>query len=124
MAVFLQRAEQAYTARVNPYTVNATVPGGATINRVKVTLTRVSWPDGPVGEVTLTFPDGSTSGFTFSGGVVLKKDGSTLLATTCEFSKTALVDGVEVVIPFPPGAYSLAFKALQTITTAVTVERF
>ena len=122
MAVFLSRASQQYAARVNPYVVNATIPQGVTVNRVKVTLSRESWPEGPVGEVTLTFPDGSTSGFTIDGGdLPVKGGGGILAASSCEFSREDL-DGN--AIPFPVGQYSLSFKVLQTVRTAVTVERF
>lgn len=122
MAVFLSRASQQYAARVNPYVVNAMIPEGVVVNRVKVTLTRESWPVGPVGEVMLTFPDGSTSGFSFDGGdIPVKGGGGILAASSCEFSKEDL-DGNPV--PFPSGSYSLSFKVLQTARTAVTVERF
>ena len=122
MAVFLSRASQQYAARVNPYVVNATIPQGVVVNRVKVTLTRESWPVGPVGEVMLTFPDGSVSGFSFDGGdIPVKGGGGILSASSCEFSREDL-DGNPV--PFPPGQYSLSFKVLQTARTAVTVERF
>lgn len=122
MAIFLSRASQQYAARVNPYTVNATIPAGVTVNRVKVTLTREAWPVGPVGEVVLTFPDGSTSGFTFDGGDIPNKGGvGVLAASSCEFSRED-IDGNPV--PYPVGSYSLSFKVLQTVRTAVTVERF
>lgn len=117
MAVFLSRASQQYAARGNPYVVNATIPAGVTVNSVKVTLTREAWPAGAVGEVLLTFPDGSVSGFGFDGGdIPVKGGGATLAASSCEFSREG--------DPFPTGQYSLAFKVLQTVRTAVTVERF
>ena len=117
MAIFLSRASQQYAARVNPYTVNATIPAGVTVNRVKVTLTREAWPAGPVGTVLLTFPDGNTAGFSFDGGdLPVKGGGGILAATTCEFSREGE--------PFPTGQYSLQFRALQTVRTAVTIERF
>lgn len=125
MAVFLSRASQQYAARVNPYTVNATIPQGVTVNRVKVTLTRENWPEGPVGECTLAFPDGSASSFAFSGGdIPIKGGGGVLAASSCTFERGSFVDGEYVVSPFPTGAYTLSFKALQTVRTAVTVERF
>lgn len=127
MAVFLSRASQQYAARVNPYVVNATIPQNVTVNRVKVTLTRENWPDGPIGQVTLTFPDGSTSGFTFDGGDLPVKGGGGILgASSCEFSRGYLDEqtGEMVEVPFPSGQYSLSFKVLQTARTAVTVERF
>jgi hypothetical protein len=122
MTIFLSRASQQYAARQNPYTVSATIPDGVTVNSVKVTLTRESWPVGPVGTVTLTFPDGATAGFGFDGGdIPIKGGGGTLAASSCEFSRQDL-DGNAV--PFPVGSYSLDFKVLQTVRTAVTVERF
>lgn len=117
MAVFLSRASQQYAARVNPYVVNATIPAGVVVNSVKVTLTRESWPEGPVGTVLLTFPDGSASGFGFDGGdIPVKGGGGVLAASSCEFSREGN--------PFPTGQYSLQFKVLRTVRTAVTVERF
>jgi len=122
MAVFLSRASQQYAARVNPYNVNATIPANAVVNRVKITLTREAWPAGPVGNVTLVFPDGSTSGFGFDGGdIPIKGGGGILAASTCEFSRQDL-DGNPV--PYPAGDYQLQFRVLQTARTAVTVERF
>jgi hypothetical protein len=122
MAVFLSRASQQYAARVNPYVVNATIPDGVIVNSVKVTLTRESWPVGPVGTATLTFPDGATAGFGFDGGDIPNKGGvGTLAASSCEFSRED-IDGNP--IPFPVGIYSLDFRVLQSVRTAVTVERF
>lgn len=121
MAVFLSRASQRYAARVNPYVVSATIPSGAAVNSVRVRMTRESWPEGHVANVTLTFPDGATCGFSVSGGEVLKRDGSVLTESSCEFSRVS-EDGTP--IPFPSGAYSLAFEVAQAAQTAVTVERF
>lgn len=122
MAIFLSRASQQYAARVNPYTVNATIPAGVTVNSVKVTLTREAWPAGPVGTVLLTFPDGNTAGFSFDGGdLPVKGGGGILAATTCEFSNE---DSDGNPVPFPAGQYSMQFRVLQTTRTAVTVERF
>ena len=122
MTIVISRASQQYAARQNPYSANATVPAGATVNRVKVTLTRESWPAGPVGSVTLNFPDGTTAGFSFNGGDIPNRDGTgTLAASSCEFSRQ---DSNGIYVPFPVGSYSIDFKVLQTLTTAVTVERF
>lgn len=121
MAIVIQRASQSYNARVNPYTINANIPAGTTVNWVKVRLTREAWPEGHVASITLTFPDGSTAGFTVSGGTVLKRDGTVLTESTCTFEKVHPITGQP--IPFPAGAYSLSFKVDQTVTTAVTVER-
>lgn len=121
MTIFLSRASQQYAARVNPYVVNATIPQGVPVNMVKVTLTRENWPVGPVGEVLLTFPDDSTAGFSFDGGdIPVKGGGGILAASSCEFSQQ---DGEGNPIPFPVGSYSLSFKVLQTVRTAVTIER-
>ena len=121
MAVFLSRASQQYAARQNPYVVSATIPQGALVNGVKVTLTREAWPVGPVGNVTMTFPDGATAGFSFDGGDVQARGGGILAATDCMFER---FDKDGNPVPFPAGSYSLAFRALQTVRTAVTVERF
>lgn len=122
MAVFLSRASQQYAARGNPYTINATIPNGVTVNSIRVTLTREGWPVGAVGTVTLNFPDGATAGFGFDGGdIPIKGGGGVLAASSCEFSRSD-IDGNPIA--FPVGSYSLAYKVLQTARTAVTVERF
>lgn len=121
MAVFLQRASQVYAARQNPYTVSAQIAAGTTVNAVRVRLTRENWPAGHVASITLTFPDGATCGFTVAGGEVLKRDGTVLAESSCEFSR--LGPNGEAV-PFPAGQYSLSFKVDQAAQTALTVERF
>lgn len=121
MAVFLSRASQQYAARVRPYTVSATIPAGVVVNSVRVRLTRESWPAGPVANITLTFPDSATCGFSVAGGEVKKRDGSVLTESSCEFSRQ---DEKGAPVPFPSGAYTLEFEVAQAVQTAVTVERF
>lgn len=121
MAVFLSRASQQYAARVNPYTVSATIPAGLAnpVRGVKVTISHASgqpWPAGPVAEVTLTGPDGRLQGFTFSGGQEVFR-GETRDFRSCMWE-------IEEGEPFPPGDYAMAFKVLQTVRAAVLIERF
>lgn len=121
MTIVVQRASQTYAARPNrPYTLSATVPAGLAINALKISLTRESWPPGPIVEVLLTFPDGSTAGFSASGGDVLDRQGNPLLVSSVTFERFS--NGQPN--PFPTGDYTLAFTALQPITTALTIERF
>ena len=121
MAIVVQRASQAYAARTRPYTVSATIPQGAIVNAVRVRLTREYWPAGHVADVTLTFPDGATCGFTVAGGDVPTRGGAILAESSCEFSR---LDDAGAPVPFPPGAYSLDFLVALGVQTALTVERF
>ncbi|KWT94677.1 MULTISPECIES: hypothetical protein [unclassified Variovorax] len=121
MAVFLSRASQQYAARVNPYAVSATIPAGLVnpVRAIKVTISHADgapWPAGPIAEVTLTGPDGSTQGFTFSGGQEVFRDEKRNFRS-CMWE-------IQEGEPFPPGAYLLAFKVLQTVTAGVLIERF
>lgn len=121
MTVILNRPSQAYNARPNrPYELDATMPAGFVVHAIKVSLTRESWPEGPCLEAVLTFPDGSTAGFSASGGTVLKRDGTILAVTDCQFERFS--NGVRV--PFPSGNYNLSFRLLQPLSTALTIERF
>lgn len=120
MAIVFQRASQTYPARQRPYTVTGTIPANATVNAIKISLTRESWPAGPIVEVLLTFPDGSTAGFSASGGDVLDRQGNPLRVSSVIFERFA--NGQRN--PFPPGDYKLDFTALQPVTSAVTIERF
>lgn len=114
MTIVVQRPSQSYAARPNrPYTLSATVPAGLTINRLKITLTRESWPAGPLCKVTLTWPDGSTAFFTCNGGDELDRNG-----------QPRLTSGQEWTGPFPDGDYTLDFTLYQTATSALTIERF
>lgn len=121
MTIILQRPSQSYAARPNrPYTLNATIPEGFTLNALKISLTRESWPAGPIVEVLLTFPDGGTAGFSAAGGTILDRQGNVLQASSVTFERFA--NGQRN--PFPAGDYTLSFTALQPITTALTIERF
>ncbi|SRR5258706_1288403 len=118
MAIFLQRAEQAYLARPQPYSVTGTIPDGTPVASIKVTLTRVAWPAGPVGSCELVYPDGNTSGFAFSGGVTINpRTGLVDPLSSCQFYAP---EGQT----FPVGDYTLNFTVLQTVTTALKIERF
>ena len=121
MAVFLSRASQQYNARVNPYSVSATIPVGLAnpVRGIKVTITHAAgqpWPAGPIAEVTLTGPDGNPQGFSFSGGQESFR-GQVRDYRSCMWE---ILEGD----PFPPGSYTLAFKVLQTVTAGVLIERF
>lgn len=115
MAIFLNRVQQLYA--VNTYNVQGTIPDGSTVSSIKVSLTRVAWPPGPVGIVTLVYPGGDTSGLTFSGGDLLNKDGSPMLATTAQFYPRGNTK-------YPAGIYSLVFQVLQPVDSAVKIEWF
>lgn len=115
MAVFLDRPAQKYNARVNPYSVSATIPAGLAnpVRWVSITLTPTgAWPDGPVGEVTLTRPDGGFQYFAFDGAYLFSRSPT----RGCKFEYS---EGD----PFPAGAYTLAFKAIQDVDAALRIER-
>lgn len=120
MPAFLTRASQQYTARANPYTMAANIPAGLAnpVRAIKVTISHAAgspWPEGPLAEVTLTGPDGRVQGFTFSGGQLIFR-GQPKNDRWCMWEL-----GGEA---FPAGAYSLAFKVLQTATAALLIEYF
>lgn len=117
MSIVFQRASQAYSAGLQP-SITRTIPAGA-VNRIKLTLTVESWPAGPVGDVTLTYQDGTVVGkFGFLGTPAIDRS-TGLPATTC---------GAEFSLPigmfFPAGSYTMAFNVLQNITTSILIERF
>jgi hypothetical protein len=120
MTIFIQRASQQYTARPgNPYTVSGTIPSGKNVSQIQITMSRESWPVGPVLNITLTYPDGTQSGESCSGGdIVNPRTG--LVAVN---SIAAFYAGSEQQF-YDPGTYTLAFEVLQTLTSAVTVEYF
>ncbi len=116
MPIFLNRAQQVYAP--NTYNVQGTIPNGADVNSIKITATRVAWPEGPVGVITLVHPGGVASGFTFSGGTYTNpKTGQVATESTAHFYPAT---GTK----FPSGVYTLVFQVLQTITSAVKVEYF
>jgi len=121
MTAFLTRASQQYNARVNPYSVNATIPSGMQnpVRGIKVTISHAAgapWPAGPVAEVSLTGPDGRLQGFTFSGGQEVFR-GVQRNFRSCMWE-------IQEGEPFPAGAYVMAFKVLQTVTAGVLIEYF
>lgn len=121
MTAFLTRAMQQYTARAQPYAVGANIPTGMAkpVRGVKVTVSHAAgapWPAGPVAEVSLTGPDGRMQAFTFSGGQLVFR-GQVQNHRSCMWE-------IQEGEPFPAGAYSLAFKVLQTASAALLIEYF
>lgn len=121
MAIVFQRASRSYSARTAPYTVSGTINSGITVNKLKVSLTRESWPEGPLADIVLTFPDNNTAGFSVAGGVVLDRQGNVLLESSLTIEKFG-ENGLPV--PFPTGSYTLDFYLHQNATSAVKIERF
>lgn len=112
MAVVLTVPQALYTPRT--LNANFTMPVGATLLIARLTCT--GWPIGEVGSLALTQPDGSAGGgATFHGGV-LGKDGLPL--TSVSFSLQSL-GGI-----LAPGQWGIQIVIQQTLTTAITVERF
>jgi hypothetical protein len=116
MSVFLNRAAQQYNARVNPYSVSATIPAGLAnpVRSIGITLTPSGeWPVGNIGEVVLTGPSGTEQRFIFAGAFPLSRSpqrGARFYTSDAE--------------PFPPGSYTMSFRVLQTVTAAVLIEYF
>jgi len=120
MAVFLSRASQQYAARVNPYTVNATIPVGLArpVRAVKVTINHDPaevWPEGPLAVVTLTGPN-RTQAFEFYGGPSIFR-GEVRNYRNAQWE-------VQEGEAFNAGAYALSFKVLQTVKAGLVVEYF
>lgn len=120
MAIVFQRASRSYSARVAPYSISGNIPAGVIVRSLKVSLTRESWPEGALVDVVLTFPDGSTTGFSAAGGDLLDRQGNLLLSSSVTWTK--YIDGQPA--NFPVGAYTLDFYLHQDANTAVTIERF
>lgn len=106
MAVVLSRASQVYAPRTLNLSPN--VPAG--VKLVRMTLTRESWPDGEVAQITVNYPDGTNALVAgLSGGAA--RDSVSIVGLRSE-------DGL------PPGAYGVTIVVKQVLQTAVTVEGF
>lgn len=109
-------------AVVTPRTITRTFSVPAGTLQLKATLTRVGWPAGDVGSMAITMPDGSAGPqATFAGGVALARDGT---AATESWFMLAIFDASQKPVPLPVGSYGITVVVQQTVTTAVTVERF
>ncbi len=118
MAVIISIPSQQYTPRT--FSPTFAVPAGT--KKIVATLTRESWPVGPVGGVSVNFPDGTlAAGVTFDGGVQTARDGSTVTKSGVVINGQS-VDGV--VQDLPAGTYTVVVTISQTVTTSVLVERF
>lgn len=117
MAVVLNVPQQSYTPRT--VTLTPTIPAGT--KRLSINCTRVAWPAGAVGSIEVTYPDGSPGpSATFEGGVHIGRDGQP--AVNSGFSLEMAIGNQPVDLP--AGQYSVRVVVLQTVTTAITVERF
>ena len=115
MATPVNLAQQSYT----PRTINAgpNIPSG--IKRIVLSCSRVSWPAGEVGSISVTMPDGSAGpSCGFKGGTAFKKDGVTV--SDSSGMTLEMGDGSNL----PAGNYGVQIVILQTITTAIKVETF
>jgi len=126
MAVVLSIPSQQYTPRTITSTPN--IPAG--VKRLRIGLTREDWPPGPIGSITVTMPNGDgAGGITFEGGPLFTDAGGKRLSpvaipgvleiplaeTYFEFRHTA---------DMPVGQYTFTATILQTMRTALTIERF
>ncbi len=118
MAVVVSIPSQSYT----PRTIGPTFAIPAGTKKINATLTRESWPDGPVGGISVHFPDGTlAAGVTFNGGVQTGVDGSVITKSGIQVNGQRL-NGV--VQDLPEGIWTAVVTIQQTVTTAVLVERF
>ena len=84
---------------------------------VSISLTRVLWPAGPVLNLSVAYPDGtSAGGASVAGGALLRPNG--LSMNTAMLGLRQKGNG-----PLPAGTYTFTADVLQPITAAVTVER-
>jgi len=111
MAILVQLAQQTYTARALSPSFN--VPAGT--KRVLFTFTRVNWPVGQCATLEVFNPNGDSCGFVgFDGGANIGRNG--IAASYYEIN-----GGSEFLLA---GSYTTDIEIKQTITTAVTGERF
>jgi hypothetical protein len=102
-------------AVITPRTIDLSFNHTQGFVRFVFSFTRVAWPAGPVGSIELTKPDGSLGGAcSFSGGVVLDRQGLVLLSSSLTIEAN----------PLPLGTWGVQVIILQTVTTAVMIEGF
>lgn len=115
MTILFQAAAKNYSPSVTSFAFNLAAP----CNRISVTLTRNSWPSGPVGRVRVNYPNGSLAiETTFNGGV-----------ESSPLTGPVTTSGADVYPPqgqsqCPAGAYACDVEVLQTLNTAIKVESF
>jgi hypothetical protein len=112
VAVLINIAQQSYA----PRRIGASPNVPASVKALKLTATRVSWPAGPVGRISVWYPNGTfAASCDFEGGTALNKDGS-----------TATVSGFILYGPnggdLPGGQFTVVIDIFQTVTTALRVE--
>lgn len=114
MTVVATLPERSYTPRtLSPPTFN--VP--ASTREVRFSFSRVGWPAGKVAEAEILGPDGSSFGRVgFDGGNTLARDGTATSAYGLGDRNGSYF--------LPVGTYTPSVVIFQTITTAVTIERF
>lgn len=113
MTVIVSIPSAQYTPRT--FSRNFNVPANTT--ELRLTCTREAWPVGAVGAINTTRPDGSYGGgMTFDGGDAPTRGGGIAPASS-----------LSLKVPggfLPAGQWTADFQILQTINTAVTIERF
>ena len=117
MAIILSVPQQAYTPRV--VTITPTIP--VNTRKLSIHCTRVGWPVGPVGSIEVTYPDGSPGPIClFDGGVHIGPGGTIVDSSGFDIEMAIGNQPLDL----PNGQYTVKITVLQTITTAITVERF
>lgn len=121
MAQFFSAAERSYSPLAGggprTYTLTPSIPNGTktAIKEVKFTATKVGWPPGRCLSAEVIFPDGTSAGVvTYDGGTSPARDGSQTVGLSINRGGDDL----------PVGQYTIALTVFQTITAAVTGERF
>lgn len=110
MAIVATIPEQVYSPRNVEF--QHAIPSG--VKAVRVTFSRVNWPAGSVGTSEILFPDGTSTGVVgYAGGSGLARDGTATSSTTIANGGSDL----------PAGTYTVRVSILQTLRTAITIER-
>jgi hypothetical protein len=118
MTVIVSVASKEYAP--GPINLSLTIP--ANTKRVVMTLTRESWPSGPVGSISIKYPDGSdATSSTYVGGTLTGYTGQVVTKQSLSLDGPS-IDGVQQNLP--QGQYPIAIDVLQTLTTSVLAERF
>lgn len=114
MTVVRNIAERSYTSAQSP-TPSFSVPAG--VRRLRFTFSRVGWPSGKVADLTVFDPNGDSCGTVgYDGGNTLAKNGTATSAYEIQPQ-----DGQGFLMS---GTYTSAVTIYQTLTTAITIERF
>lgn len=113
MAVSRSIPLQTYT----PQTVATDFTIPASTQRITARFTCVGWPSGPCLELRLTQPDGAHGGGAIFHGGVIGKDGLPL-------TSASISQELGPSKSWQQGKWTVEAIVIQTLSTAITIERF